>query len=139
MNSESVNLKNSSVITISDLDEMVEELNSIIPEKGIVVENIIFPIEKKEIQYLNMIDMGSKNLECGKILDNINLAIKQSNDNLIIICDFDEVEEISENFCKSWAKLLLQTKSKIIPVNMSIRVSTVISNFITSNFISVEE
>ena len=139
MQSEIINTENVSITTISNIDEMTEELNCIIPEKGIIVENIMFPMKKEEIRYINMIDIGSENLECGKILDNINLTIKQLNNNLIIICNFEEVKEVSENFCKSWAKLLLQTKAKIIPVNMSIKVSSAISNFIITNFIRDEE
>ena len=139
MNSEKINTENIPIKIASNLDELTEEINCIVSEQGIIVKNIVFPIKKENIKKINMSEISSGNLQCGKIIDNINLAIKQSNDNLIIVCDFSEIKEISENFCKLWAKLLLETKAKIIPINMSIWVSTIISNFIENNFISVEE
>ena len=137
MNSETININNVPIKNASNLDDLTNEINYIAPNTGITVCNVMFPIT--DIAYLRIADAGFTNIECGKIIDNIYLITKQYEESLIIVCDFEGVESISSNFCKSWAKLLLQTKNKIIPINMSTIVSATFSAFVEENFISVEE
>ena len=132
MNSNVVNIKNID-INIANIDDLTEEINYIAEKEAIVINNVMFPIF--DCLYIRLSELGQSTIECGKIIDNIYLTIKQN----IIICDFSEVERISEDFCKSFAKLLLQSKSKIIPINMNTVVSTVFSKFIEQNLIEIEE
>ena len=136
MNSNVVNIKNID-INIANIDDLTEEINYIAEKEAIVINNVMFPIF--DCLYIRLSELGQSTIECGKIIDNIYLTIKQNEDNYIIICDFSEVERISEDFCKSFAKLLLQSKSKIIPINMNTVVSTVFSKFIEQNLIEIEE
>lgn len=113
----------------ADLDDLTQQVNSISPNTGITVNNVIFPIKAYRISMASI----SGNAECGKIIDNLYLFTKQNLDESILVCDFEEVETVSESFCAAWTKLLLQTKCKIIPINMNILISATLSDFVNSN------
>ena len=130
MNSERIDISNLSV-KIANIDDMTEAVNYIAENEGMVIKNVMFPIY--DCIHFNLSDTGYTNIECGKLIDNLYLIIKQNNDNSIIICDFEGIETVSTEFCKSFAKLLLQSKSKIIPTNMNASVSATFANFIEYN------
>lgn len=125
-------------IKIQGSDYMVykTDINTLAAETGMTVKNISFPIEDV---YIVQISNIGKNFECGKIIENIFTVLKQEIDNQIIIADFNEVETISEEFSESWAKVLLSTNNKIIPINMNINIMKTFSMFVEGNFKEVEE
>lgn len=134
-NAKEVNINNIDIKIAADLDDLTQQVNSISPNTGITVNNVIFPIDGYKIS----INEISTNLECGKVIDNLYLFTKQNLDESILVCDFTDVETVSENFCKSWTKLLLQTKCKIIPINMNPMVSKTLSLFVESNITEITE
>ena len=59
--------------------------------------------------------------------------------NANIVIDFKNVEELSENFYKSYTKILLNTSNKIISINLNTRLTNDYGNFIKRNIVEVEE
>lgn len=134
-----IETNNISVKNISDLDDLTQETNSISEKEGIIVNNVVFPIQNEYIKLIQLSELTSKNIECGRVINNIYLAIEQEENDFIIIFDFTDIKTVSENFCKDWTKLLLQTKSKIITINMNPVISATFSTFIENNLLGIDE
>ena len=143
---------NSSLISVS-INEIYEKIigndnmasqterNALIEESGVVMKNVNFPItEDGKVYYFKIIDasQGNKKIECGKIAENVFKIIETQIKNNVIVVDFDGVETVSYEFCKSWAKILLETTNKIITINMNISITKTFANFVIENF-DVEE
>ena len=136
MNSQQVNIDNVS-IKVANLNDLVNDINYFAEKEGIVLKNVMFPIN--ECIYIPLINNGQTRIECGKIIDNLYLFSESNQENYIYIYDFDEIERVSEDFCKSFTKLLLQSKSKIITINMNAAISATFSQFIEKNLRETEE
>lgn len=134
-----IETNNISIKNISDLDDLTQETNSISKKEGIVVNNVVFPLQDEHVKVIKLSELTSKNIECGRVINNIYLAIEQEEDNFIVVFDFNDIETVSENFCKDWTKLLLQTKSKIFTINMNPAISATFSTFIKNNLLGIDE
>lgn len=134
-----IETNNISIKNISDLDDLTQETNSISEKEGVIVNNVVFPIQNEYIKLIKLSELTNKNIECGRVVNNIYLAIEQQENDFIIIFDFTDIETVSENFCKDWTKLLLQTKSKIITTNMNPAISATFSTFIENNLLGIDE
>lgn len=134
-----IETNNISIKNISDLDDLTQETNSISEKEGIIVNNVVFPIQNEYIKLIQLSELTNKNIECGRVINNIYLAIEQQENDFIIIFDFTDIETVSENFCKDWTKLLLQTKSKIFTINMNPAISATFSTFIENNLLGIDE
>lgn len=111
------------------------EINSIIPDSAMSVQNIEFPIPS---YYLNLKDFFGTTLFCGNIVNTFFTILKSQIDNCVIIVDFNEIEEISTNFCSQYYKYLLTTKNKIITINQNTNVSNMFAQFVLSMYESEE-
>lgn len=106
------------------------EVNYLAPDSGMVVENIEFPVPA---YYVKLSDAFGVKLDCGNVVTTFFTAIKSVFDNRIIIIDFEDIDSVSNNFCKEYYKYLLTTKNKVITINQSVNVSNVFARFILSN------
>lgn len=113
-----------------DGENMVGEINEIIEESGITLENIEYPISA---YYIHLESNFGKTLKCGNIISTFFTALKSRVNNSIIVVDFDNIEEVSENFCAQYYKYILNTNNKIITINQNIDVSNIVANFILLN------
>ena len=112
------------------------DINSFVENTGITIQNISFPIKG---YYINLSEI-STTFVCGNILENIFYELQKDNiENSLIIMNFDDVEELSENFVKEYTKILLQTSNKIITINMNTELSNQFSFFILSNIKDINE
>ncbi len=109
--------------------------NLIVKEKGVIVENPQIGIPA----YIVGVGAFGSELLCGNVIDNIFTALQMAGvDETILIVDFDGVENVSDQFCEAYYKFLLNTKSKVITLNMDIDVSNIFASFIYDS-IEVQE
>ena len=115
--------------------------NQYVENSGVTIQNVIFPFftENEDDTYILKVSDFGTNFECGKIIENLFLMLNQSIKNKVIIIDFDEVVSVSEEFSESLTKIILETTNKIIPINMSIRMTKTFGQFILDNFYEEEE
>jgi len=129
--------QNDIIFTIGDGTVVYEtDINAIELNSGITIKNIDFSSIKG---YWIKLSVINKKLICGHILDNIAIAIKKQMDNSLVIIDFSEIEEVSENFLKSYTKFLLETSNKVITINMDATISNDFGNFIEKYIDEVED
>ena len=102
------------------------DVNSFEENAGMVVRNIIFPVNGIYI-YLKDI---STTFNCGNVIDTLNLLIQKEYENKLIVIDFDEIEEVTNSFFKSYTKFLLGSTNKIITINMNTALTNAFSNYI---------
>lgn len=130
--------ENNKIIFKTEIEEMVykTDINSFIEESGVTIKNISFPIEG---YYINLGDISSKFI-CGNLMENFFIELKKNDvTNSLLVINFENVEELSESFFKSYTKILLETTNKIITINMNTELSNSFSNFILTNIIEPEE
>lgn len=118
-------------------DELVykSEINNIVPNSGITMENVEYPVPA---YYINLADVYGETLRCGNIINTFFAALKSQIDNTVIIMDFQGIKEISDSFCSQYYKHLLTTKNKIIIINQSINVSNMFAQFVLTNSYDIE-
>lgn len=76
---------------------------------------------------------------CGHIIDNIIGYLKNAElENILLIMDFQDVIEISENFAEQYLKFLLSTKSKVLSIHTNTNINNVLSAYIES-IIDIQE
>ena len=110
------------------------DVNSFQEDAGLVINNVDFnSIDPLLAGYYVQLSIIGKQLSCGNIISNIETQIKKDIDNSLLIMDFDEVTEVSNNFLESYTKFLLQTKCKVISINMNTEVAKGFSNFVERN------
>ena len=117
-------------------DKVVYEtdVNAFLVNTGLTIQNIDLTL--LEGYYLQLSSLG-KTFSCGNLLDNIFLSLKIEEDNILLIIDFDGVEEVSESFFKSYTKFLLETSNKVITINMDTAISNAFSDFILERIIDI--
>ena len=109
--------------------------NLIIKNEGIVVKNPQTDIPA----YVVNLNVYGKELLCGNIIENLTAMLKLHDiDDVVLIIDFDGVDEISEHFCESYFKFLLESKCKITTLNMGLDVSNIFASYVY-DVISVRE
>lgn len=109
--------------------------NLIVKNEGIVVKNPQTDISA----YVLNLNVFGKELLCGNIIENIVVNLKLHDmDEVVLIVDFDGVDEISEHFCESYFRFLLESKCKITTLNMSLDVSNIFASYVY-DVISVQE
>lgn len=111
------------------------DINSFEKKSGLTIHNIEFPIKG---YYIDLQDI-SKTFSCGKIIDNLVLLMKKEYDDVLIIINFEGVEEISDNFFKSYTKFLLESNNKIITINMNTSITNSFGSFIKTNILEETE
>lgn len=133
-----IELDNDNVIFKTEVEEMIykTDINSFVENTGVTVQNVSFPIEG---YYINLGEIGEEFI-CGNIMENFFIELKKNNvTNSLLIINFEDVEELSESFLKSYTKILLETTNKIITINMNTDLSNKFSNFVLTNIIEPEE
>ena len=109
--------------------------NLIIKNEGIVVKNPQTDIPA----YVVNLNVYGEELLCGNIIENLTAMLKLHDiDDVVLIIDFDGVNEISEHFCESYFKFLLESKCKITTLNMGLDVSNIFASYVY-DVISVQE
>lgn len=116
--------------------EYTTENNSFEENTGVTIQNV--ELNSLVGDRIRLAEYGKK-LLCGHILDNLFLEFKKEKDNALLIIDFDEIEEVSENFMKSFAKFLLQTSNKVIPINMDLPILNDFNTFMYIYLVSDED
>lgn len=111
--------------------------NSFEENSGLTIQNI--DMSSLEGNVIRLSDLGKEELLCGNILDNVFFNFRREHEDTIIILDFKYIEQVSKNFLKSFAKFLLETSNKVIPVNMNATISNDFSSFIKINLYSDED
>lgn len=106
------------------------DINSFESNSGLTIHNIEFPYLTG--YYINLQDI-SKTFSCGNIIDNLVLMMKKDYNNVLIIVDFEGVEEITDSFFKSYTKFLLESNNKIITINMNTSITNNFGSFIRTN------
>lgn len=134
-------IKNSDIIFRTGDDKMVykSDINSFVENSGVTIANLVFPIESSKVYYLPLSPLG-QTFTCGNLFSNVLLELdRQEDKNRIIIVDFQDVTEVSESFLKTYTKFLLESKDKVITINMDTAISNEFSSFVLSNINGVEE
>lgn len=135
-----VTIKNSDIIFRTGDDKVVykSDINSFIENSGVTISNLVFPIKSSKVYYLGLSSIGDT-FSCGNLFSNILLELDRTEEkNRIIIIDFQDVNEVSASFLKTYTKFLLETKDKIITINMSTSISNEFGAFVLSNITGVE-
>ena len=133
-------IKNSDIIFRTGDDKVVykSDINSFIENSGVTISNLVFPIESSKVYYLGLSSIGDT-FSCGNLFSNILLELDRTEEkNRIIIIDFQDVNEVSASFLKTYTKFLLETKDKVITINMSTSISNEFGAFVLSNITGVE-
>lgn len=112
------------------------DINSFEINSGVTIHNV--ELNSLKGYYVNLEERG-KTFKCGYILDNILLELNKEVNNILLIIDFDKVEEVSESFFEKYTKFLLETKNKVIHINMNPSIESSFGIFIKSNIEQVEE
>ena len=112
------------------------DVNSFEKNSGLTIHNIEFSDLRG--YYIRLKDLSST-FSCGNVVDNLVLSIKKEYDNILLVIDFNEVEEVSESFLKSYTKFLLETNNKVITINMNIAISNSFGSFITKSIMEEVE
>lgn len=113
-------------------DELIHktEINHFEEKDGVTIQNIEYPVPA---YYVHLYTLFGKTLSCGNIINTFFAHLKAQKDNILLIIDFDGVNEVSENFCAQYYKHLLTTKNKLITINKNTQVSNIFARFIVSN------
>lgn len=116
-----------------------EDINILKKNTGVTIQNISFPL-LENVYKIPLKNIG-KTLNCGNIIENFFIELKRNEiENVVLILDFDEVEELNESFYESYTKILLESSNKIISINMNTQLSNEFAAFINSKVIvDVEE
>ena len=133
-------IKNNDIIFRTGDDKVVykSDINSFIENSGVTISNLVFPIESSKVYYLGLSSIGDT-FSCGNLFSNILLELDRTEEkNRIIIIDFQDVNEVSASFLKTYTKFLLETKDKVITINMSTSISNEFGAFVLSNITGVE-
>ena len=89
--------------------------------------------------YLLSLDQFGTNIECGHIIDNIVGYLKNADmENILLVIDFSNIIDISENFAEQYTRFLLSTKSKVLSINQNTNINIAISSYIES-IIDIQE
>lgn len=100
-------------------------------DSGLTIEN---PQDKIPAYLIKMNEFGT-HLLCGNIINNILIVLSQNDlDGIILLVDFDGVLEVSGSFIKDYTKYLLQTKNKVITINLNNDVSNAFGEYTYSIF-----
>ena len=113
------------------------DVNAFEENSGLTIKNVDFNANL-EGYYLNL-GVLSNSFVCGNIIDNLAMEIKSEYENVLLIVDFEGVEELSNSFFVSYTKFLLQSSNKIITINMNTALTNEFSNFIKTNIKESEE
>jgi hypothetical protein len=101
--------------------------NKFIVESGLTIENPDVNIPA----YLLPLDQWGTSLRCGHIIDNIVGQLKNVGlENIILIVDFKNIVDISEEFCSQYFNFMLTTKSKIININQNTNINNIFVSYI---------
>lgn len=104
-------------------------------ESGVTILNPDFYVPA----YLLQLSQFGTNIECGHIIDNVVGYLKNADlENILLIIDFQNVIDISENFAEQYIKFLLSTKSKVLSINQNTNINNALSQYIES-FIEIQE
>ena len=115
------------------------DINSFLENNGVTISNLVFPVESSKVYYLDLSALGDT-FSCGNLFSNILLELDRTEEkNRILIIDFQDVNEVSESFLKTYTKFLLESKDKILTINMNTAISNEFASFVLSNVIGVEE
>ena len=129
--------QNDLIFKIGDGSVVYEtDVNAFQEESGLTIQNINLKTLKGYYLKLSTIN---KSFSCGNMLENALFNIESGKDNILLILDFEGVEEVSESFLTTYSKFLLETSNKVITINMSISISNDFGNFILSNIQEEEE
>lgn len=112
------------------------DINSFEENSGVTIHNII--LQELEAYYISLKSI-SDTFGCGNIFDNLALQIDNEYQNVLLIIDFDGVEEIVDSFFESYTKFLLKTSNKVITINMNTGITNQFGNFIKQNILEVQE
>lgn len=115
------------------------EINSFVEESGLTIENPIFPLISDRVYYYKLSDI-SQTYVCGNGFKTNMLEIKKEKESpVILIIDFEDIEEVSESFLSTYTKFLLDSSDKIITINMNIGISNAFGSYVISNIQEEEE
>ena len=114
------------------------DINSFEENSGVTIHNII--LQELKAYYISLKSI-SDTFGCGNIFDNLALQIDNEYQNVLLIIDFDEVEEVVDSFFESYTKFLLKTSNKVITINMNTGITNQFGNFILKkiNILEVQE
>ena len=111
-------------------EEVTTEINALVENSGVTLQNVEYPIP---VYYLILKDNFGETLKCGNVINTFFTAIKEQIKNSIIVIDFEDIDEVSDNFCAQYCKYILNTNNKILTINQNINVSNIFANFILTN------
>lgn len=122
---------------LQESDELVykKQINSVIEDSGATMQNIEYPFPT---YYIHLKNNFGETLDCGNIINTFFNALKAQIDGVVIVVDFDDVIEISSNFCSQYCKYLLTTKNKIININQNTDITNIFAQFIITNSYDIE-
>ena len=112
------------------------DLNAFQENSGLTIQNIDLGLLTGYYLKLSTIN---KSLSCGNMLENTLFSMGLDKKNILLILDFEKVEEVSESFLKSYTKFLLETSNKVLTINMNISISNDFGNFVLANIQEEEE
>lgn len=109
--------------------------NSFQENTGLTISNPDINIPAYVLQLSNF----GTSIICGHIIDNIVGYLKNAElENILLIIDFQDVVEISENFAEQYLKFLLSTKSKVLSIHTNTNINNALSAYIES-IIDIQE
>lgn len=132
--------KNQIVFRTGD-DKVVYEtdVNTFLENTGITVKNVRIPFSSERIFYIPLVDLG-ETLNCGRSFENAIFELEREEYSGLLIIDFSDITEVSQQFFKKYTQFLLETSNKVITINMNTEISTAFSLYISSNLLKkVEE
>lgn len=106
------------------------QINYFNKNNGVTIQNIEYPVPG---YYINLNTQFGSTLKCGNIITSFFTLLKSKIDNVLLIVDFDGIEEVSDSFCSEYYKYLLTTKNKVITINQNVNVSNIFANFVLRN------
>ena len=105
-------------------------------KKNLFEENTGLTILNPDIDipaYLLELSYFGTKIICGHIIDNTIAKLKAEGlENILLIVDFTDVTEVSENFMEQYIKFYLSTKSKVISINQNTNINYAFSKYIES-------
>ena len=111
-------------------------------QKNSFQENTGLTISNPDINipaYVLRLSNFGTSIICGHIIDNIVGYLKNAElENILLIMDFQDVVEISENFAEQYLKFLLSTKSKVLSIHANTNINNTLSAYIES-IIDIQE
>lgn len=126
------------VILVVGDDNVVYEtdINSFEENSGVTIHNVIF--NEIRAYYIRLKDVA-KTFGCKNVFDNFSLKLDKEYQNVLLVMDFDEVEEVVDSFFESYTKFLLTTNNKVITINMNTNITNQFGFFISKKILEVEE